>query len=126
MLNSNSIFEENYFSRTIKDSIYEKIEFESNMYKFIDTVEFQRTRNIKQLGNVFLVCPGATHTRFDHSLGTAFLSSKLVNDLSIRISEIYKPSNMEMQTVALAGLLHDIGHGPFSHLFDKMVIRKLQ
>ena len=94
---------------------------------YIDTEEFQRLRNLKQLGNVCLVYPGATHTRFEHSLGTSYLASKLTGILvSNKLSSEFMPSDFEWKAIALAGLLHDIGHGPYSHLFDRKVINYLQ
>ena len=95
-------------------------------WDFIDTEEFQRLRNLKQLGNAYYVFPGASHTRFEHSIGTSYLSSMLLKILDEKIIKEFKPTYLEKSSIALAGLLHDLGHGPYSHLFDRMVIKYLQ
>lgn len=59
--------------RTVKDNIYNYIELDSFVWRFVDTPEFQRLRDIKQLGSIFYVFPGAVHNRFSHSLGVAHL-----------------------------------------------------
>ena len=95
-------------------------------WNIIDTLHFQRLRNLKQLGSVYYVFPGATHSRFEHSLGVGHLSNLLLNQLlnsgTLDKSE-YRHIHFPM---ILASVCHDLGHGPFSHLFDNMVIKKLE
>lgn len=65
-------------SRKVFDNIHGFIRFEKKIWKFIDTVEFQKLRYIKQLGCLSMVFPGATHTRFEHSLGTGHLAQTFI------------------------------------------------
>lgn len=78
----------------------------------IDSKEFQRLRFIKQLGFVYLAYPSATHTRFEHSLGVAFLAKKFLAKISNK--------NLDKNITIIAALLHDIGHGPLSHTCEKI------
>ncbi|MEM2214083.1 MAG: HD domain-containing protein [Candidatus Nezhaarchaeales archaeon] len=90
-------------------------ELEKNV---LDTYPMQRLHRIKQLGNAYLTYPGAYHSRFGHSLGVFHLASIASNkllDLGILTDEL--------QELRLAALLHDVGHGPFSHLFEEAVLR---
>jgi len=91
----------------IKDEIHGTIEFDELEGRIIDTVEFQRLRRIKQMSITYLVYPGANHTRFEHSLGTAYLSWVMAQKLGL--------DNDAAKKVKLGGLLHDIGHVAFSH-----------
>ena len=113
-------------SKFIKDSIYNYIEFSEDDMKLIDTREFKRLKSIKQLGSLNEVFPSACHSRFEHSLGVGYLSEKFINKLfqnsDIRIDESKKKI---IRNVKIAGLFHDIGHGPFSHSFDHNVLYKL-
>ena len=91
----------------IKDEIYGTIEFDDLEERIIDCADFQRLRRIKQMSVTNLVYPGANHTRFEHSLGTAHLSEYIAQRVGLERDEIKK--------VKLYGLLHDIGHTVFSH-----------
>ncbi len=91
----------------IKDEIHGTLEFDELEEKIIDSGEFQRLRRIKQMSVTNLVYPGANHTRFEHSLGTAHLSALIAKRIGLDEDEARK--------VKLYGLLHDIGHTPFSH-----------
>lgn len=89
----------------IRDPIHGYIEIAPYIEKLLDTGIVQRLRSVKQLGWTNLVYPGANHTRFEHSLGTYYLASKLGSELS----------GEERMEIEIAALLHDIGHGPYSH-----------
>lgn len=80
----------------------------------IDNPLFQRLRHIKQLGLVDLIFPSATHTRFNHSLGCAYIASRMCSALEIK--------DDLLRECVITALLHDIGHGPFSHTFEKLLI----
>lgn len=81
---------------------------------------FQRLRRIKQLGMSHLVYPGANHTRFHHAIGAMHLMQKALSELQKKGVEI---SNKEKEGVLIAILLHDIGHGPFSHTLEHSLLK---
>jgi len=83
---------------------------------------FQRLRRISQMGMSYLVYPGAHHTRFHHALGSLHLMQKAVDMLRFKGIEI---SNMEEEGLYIAILLHDIGHGPFSHAMEHSIVEGL-
>lgn len=94
----------------IRDSVYGDIRLNEFEVKIMDMPQFQRLRRIKQLGLISLIYPGATHTRFEHCVGTMNLGSKLAEELGL--------TNDEIELIRASGLLHDIGHGPFSHVSE--------
>ncbi|MCQ2970924.1 hypothetical protein SAMN05216439_0977 [Methanobrevibacter gottschalkii] len=94
----------------IRDSVYGDINLNDFEVKIMDMPQFQRLRRIKQLGLISLIYPGATHTRFEHSIGTMNLGSKLAEELDLKKDEI--------ELIRSSSLLHDIGHGPFSHVSE--------
>ncbi len=104
--------------RVVHDSVHGTYQLHDLLWIIIDSPEFQRLRKIKQTGNTYRVYPGAVHTRFEHSLGTAHLCSSLCNKLRNDDGYITKKDIMCLQ---IAALCHDIGHCAFSHLFDKIV-----
>ncbi|MEW6721955.1 MAG: HD domain-containing protein [Candidatus Micrarchaeota archaeon] len=97
----------------VKDEIHGTIEFDALQGRIIDSEPFQRLRRIRQMSVTNLVYPGANHTRFEHSLGTAHLSEVMGRRLGLGKDDLGK--------VKLYGLLHDIGHTPFSHEGEDVV-----
>ncbi|KAL9975396.1 hypothetical protein ACROYT_G012553 [Oculina patagonica] len=107
--------------KVFNDSIHGHIEVHPLCVKIIDTPQFQRLRNIKQLGGCYHVFPGASHNRFEHCIGTCYLAGRLVKSLQKRQPEL-GITNEDTLCVKIAGLCHDLGHGPFSHMFDALFI----
>ncbi|KAI9504646.1 hypothetical protein GGI25_000696 [Coemansia spiralis] len=105
----------------INDPIHGYINLSNYTLDFIDTPQFQRLRNIKQMGSSYHVFPGASHNRFEHSIGTSFLANGFVQGLALRQPEL-EIDERDIRCVTLAGLCHDLGHGPFSHMFDNAFI----
>ena len=111
--------------KTIFDPIHGHITFSKIMWDIIDTPQFQRLRNLRQLSTSHFIYPGNNHSRFEHCLGTGFLSKDLINrcfDLLLNNSNNIDKDKKEIEylkeCVSIAGLCHDIGHGPFSHSFE--------
>ncbi|MBO8172977.1 MAG: HD domain-containing protein [Bacillaceae bacterium] len=113
--------------KTIRDPVHNIIHFDKEsdalLLELIDTQEFQRLRHIKQLGLSSFTYPGAEHTRFAHSIGVTHLTKRFINKICSLKDEQYKQYSQELadnRMLALtAALLHDIGHGPFSHALEK-------
>ncbi len=109
-----------YKAKIINDPIYGFIKIPSGfVFKLIEHPIVQRLRRIKQLGLTFYVYPGATHTRFQHALGTVHLMDQAIQNLRLKGLEI---TDDEAEAVSTAILLHDIGHGPFSHALEESII----
>ena len=91
---------------------------DSLIWQLIQTPEFQRLRRIKQLGGTHIVYPTAEHSRFSHSLGVYFIARRMVDILKKQGTEF---TDSERMLVLCAALLHDVGHGPFSHSFESVL-----
>lgn len=114
-MNNESMF------HVIKDPVHGTMQFttmENRWIKpFIDSPNFQRLRHIKQLGMGDFIFPGAVHTRFNHCIGCCYIASQITKKIGL--------PDEERQLVITACLLHDIGHGPFSHAFEDIFHKKL-
>lgn len=93
--------------KIIRDSIHGNIKLKGMSLELMELPEFQRLNNIRQLGFTYLVYPGANHTRLEHSLGTCYIAQRMAESLDI-----------ENPAFIATALLHDIGHGPFSHTLE--------
>ncbi len=105
----------------IKDPVHGTMQFTATenawVKPFIDSPHFQRLRHIKQLGLGDYIFPGAVHSRFNHSLGCSYISSQITQKIGL--------PDADRQIVMIACLLHDIGHGPFSHAFEDVFANRL-
>src|SRR6056297_3157577 len=105
-----------YKTRVSRDPVYGEITLSPLEILCVDTRPMQRLREISQLGGAERVYPGATHTRFLHSLGVMHLSGMYAEHLSL--------TQQQTRLLRLAGMMHDIGHGPYSHQFDDVAYKK--
>jgi HD superfamily phosphohydrolase len=107
----------------VNDPIYGFITIPGTLiFNLIEHSYFQRLRRVSQMGMSYLVYPGAHHTRFHHALGAMHLMQKAVQVL--RLKEV-KISNKEEEALYVAILLHDIGHGPFSHAMERSIVENI-
>ncbi|MBI5345864.1 MAG: HD domain-containing protein [Chlamydiae bacterium] len=122
-----------FFNKKIYDSVHGFIRFDEIERMLIDTFAFQRLHYIRQLGITYMVYPGATHTRFEHSLGVMELSSRIYE----RICKTLRPDVFHLipredsndyiywqKILRLAALCHDLGHLPFSHVAEKSLLQE--
>lgn len=109
-------------NKIICDSVHDQISLHPLLVQIIDTPQFQRLRYLKQLGPTVYVYPSATHTRFEHSIGTSYIAGKLIRHLR-KSQPSLKITNADELCVMIAGLCHDLGHGPFSHMFEEVIER---
>ncbi|HSJ63993.1 MAG TPA: HD domain-containing protein [Gemmatimonadaceae bacterium] len=103
----------------IRDPLWNNIRVDALGEALIDTGAFQRLRYVRQLGHAFLVYPGATHTRFEHAIGTYHLARRTVSLIEER-GELGSVSRRQCDVLRAAALLHDIGHYPFSHALEEI------
>ena len=100
-------------SMKVRDPLHGLIKYDEKEEKIINSSTFQRLRGIKQLALANLVYPGAHHTRFEHCIGTMHLAGRIAKKLEL--------GEQKIKILRLAGLLHDIGHGPFSHVSEQIM-----
>lgn len=135
--------------KIINDNIHGTISLSRFAMYIINTPEFQRLRYLKQLGTCNYVFPNAVHTRFEHSIGTYHLSKKIIKTIIHKskkedidsvmklipeLQEYYSNNNITenyldefiSELIAIGGLCHDIGHGPFSHIFDDFFLHQFK
>ncbi len=106
--------------KIINDPIYGFVTVPDGIiYQLIEHPYFQRLRRIQQLGISYLVYPGAIHTRFQHALGAMHLMQNAIETLRSKGIEI---TDQESESVKIAILLHDVGHGPFSHILEHSIV----
>ena len=106
--------------KIINDPVFGFINIRSELvFDLIEHPYFQRLRRIKQLGLSCMVYPGANHTRFEHALGAVYLMRSAIAILKLKGQEI---TDEEADAVTIAILLHDIGHGPFSHALESTIV----
>jgi HD superfamily phosphohydrolase len=108
----------------IHDNIHGYINLDPIASSIVDTPVFQRLRNIHQTGVLYLVFPTATHSRFEHSVGTYHLAITMIENIRKKQPEL-KITDEIIQLVGIAGLCHDLGHLLFSHLFDDHFLESL-
>ena len=108
------------FAMEINDPIHGFIGITETESKIINSLPYQRLRRIKQLSGGHYVYPTAEHTRFGHCIGVMYLAGLSGRRLLSRMNL----GDQKLQEVRIAGLLHDIGHGPFSHVFEEVLIEK--
>src|ERR1035437_3436789 len=106
--------------KIINDPIYGFVTLPDDfIYELINHPYFQRLRRIKQLGLTNLVYPGALHTRFHHAIGAMHLMGEAIEEIRAKGHDI---TDDEAKAVTIAILLHDIGHGPFSHSLEHSIV----
>ena len=119
-MNTNNIKSSNNKLKIINDPIYGFITIPSELvFNLIEHPYFQRLRRITQMGLSYLVYPGAQHTRFQHAIGAMYLMQKAVQVLRFKGVTV---TDEEAEALYIAILLHDIGHGPFSHAMENSIV----
>jgi hypothetical protein len=98
-------------SRLVRDPLYGFVGLSENEAQILDTSAMQRLSRIKQLSHTFIVYPSAVHTRLEHSLGALYVAGRVCEQLDL--------SSRKKETIRAAALLHDVGQGPYSHLFEE-------
>ena len=104
----------------IRDPVHGYVKMTGVERELIDSPFIQRLRRIHQIAGSYLVYPGATHTRFDLVIGTMHVAGQIAESL-VRVSDM---DTDQVQEVRIAALLHDVGHGPFSHMYEEVMAVK--
>ena len=100
-------------SKVVNDTIHGSFTIEGARKELLSTPEFNKLSHIKQLGLAHLVFPGAHHTRFEHSLGVSHVGGLMSDSVGL--------NDYEKSMVQIAGMLHDVGHGPYSHTLEHIL-----
>ncbi|HII41259.1 MAG TPA: HD domain-containing protein [Thermoplasmata archaeon] len=103
--------------KTISDTVHGTIRLEPLIQDLLETLEIQRLNSIRQLGLTYLVFPGANHSRIEHCLGVSWVANEMARALDL--------PEEERKPVQATGLLHDVGHGPYSHTLEHVLSREL-
>jgi HD superfamily phosphohydrolase len=109
--------------RIYRDSVHNIIRLETDkpdgalLARLVDTVEFQRLRRVRQLGLAHFAYQGAEHSRFTHSLGVMHIATRILN----KLRRSYDITDEQYLAIRVAALLHDIGHGAFSHVLETIL-----
>lgn len=106
----------------IRDPVHGYIKITEAEHELIDSPFVQRLRRIHQLAGAYLVYPGAVHTRFDHVIGAMHVAGQIAEALSQQVGL----TNDQIQEIRFAALLHDVGHGPFSHMYEEVLADKTE
>ena len=99
--------------KVINDAIHGQFSLEGVRAELLETPEMNKLSHIKQLGLAHLVFPGAHHTRFEHSLGVSHIGGMMADSIGL--------DKQEKILVQVAGMLHDVGHGPYSHTLEHIL-----
>ena len=102
--------------KVINDAIHGQFKIEGMMEELLNTPEMNKLSHIKQLGLAHLVFPGAHHTRFEHSLGASHIVGRMADSLSLE--------QQDKDTIKAAAMLHDVGHGPYSHTLEHILAER--
>ncbi|OGS50595.1 MAG: hypothetical protein A3K65_07250 [Euryarchaeota archaeon RBG_16_68_12] len=103
--------------KTINDTVHGTLRLDPLVLELMETLELQRLNSIRQLGLTYLVFPGANHSRIEHCLGVSHVAGRMADALGL--------PREERDLVVAAGLLHDVGHGPFSHTLEHVLSSEL-
>lgn len=109
------------FTRPVRDPVWQNIELSPGLVRLAQTAPFQRLRDIRQLGPVYLVYPGATHTRLNHSLGVMHLAGRMIAAIAERSPE-WRIEAEEVRAFLAATMLHDLGHYPNAHSLKDLAV----
>src|ERR1700712_933924 len=108
--------------KIIRDPVHDVIPFrlekpiDALLFRLLNAAEFQRLRRVRQLGMAHLAYPGADHSRYSHSLGVMETARKIL----ARLGQSFPIDPVDEMVTVTAALLHDLGHGPFSHVFERV------
>jgi HD superfamily phosphohydrolase len=105
----------------LKDPVHGYVYITEQEKEIIDSFPVQRLHRLRQLAGAEYVYPGANHTRFEHSIGVMYLAGRVTENSNIS----QRISKDEAGMIRIAGLLHDVGHGPFSHVFEHLLVKEL-